>query len=124
MTEGSLRNGMLLRLGATALLSLPFWHAPALVAWHGQGLAQALFSSSLACWRNRGAFAIYGLAWVGVVLAFGLVAGVSMSLLGAPQLVSAIAVPAGLIFTTVFYVSLYFTYQGCFGDDEKDTAPV
>jgi hypothetical protein len=26
------------------------------------------------------------------------------------------AVPAGLVFSTVFYVSLLFTYQGCFGE--------
>ena len=46
-----------------ALLSVPFWHAPALVHWGGQGVAQALFSSTLALWRNKAAFALNGLLW-------------------------------------------------------------
>ena len=51
------------------LLSVPFWHAPALVHWGGQGVAQALFSSTLAVWRCKGAFFTYSLAWVGVIAA-------------------------------------------------------
>lgn len=117
LAEPGLRNGLLLRLGGTALLSVPFWHAPALVWWQGQGVAQALFSSTLACWRNRGAFLVYGLAWTLTIVVFGVLAGGLFALLGMPGLVSLAAVPAGLMFSTAFYVSLLFTYQGCFGDD-------
>ena len=60
-------QALALGLGLAALLSVPFWHAPALVWWHGQGLAQSLFSSTLACWRNKGAFTIFGVAWMGVL---------------------------------------------------------
>ena len=63
LANPSLLWAMAWRLLATSLLSIPFWHAPALVWWQGQGVAKALFSSTLACWRNRGAFLIYGLAW-------------------------------------------------------------
>ena len=117
LAEPGLRNGLLLRLGGTALLSVPFWHAPALVWWQGQGVAQALFSSTLACWRNRGAFLVYGLAWTLTIVVFGVLAGGLFALLGMPGMVSLAAVPAGLMFSTAFYVSLLFTYQGCFGDD-------
>jgi hypothetical protein len=117
LADPGLRMGIALRMGGTTLLSLIFWHAPALVWWHGQGVAQALFSSTLACWRNRGAFTVYGLAWAGTVILFGLVAGALFALIGAPQLALLAAVPAGLMFSTVFYVSLLFTYQGCFGSD-------
>ena len=34
--------------------------------------------------------------------------------LGLRQLASLAAVPAGLMFSTVFYVSLYFTFADCF----------
>jgi len=117
LADPGLRQGLLLRVGATALLSIPFWHAPALVWWQGQGVGQSLFSSTLACWRNRGAFLIYGLAWSLTIVLFGILAGGLFALLGMPQLVAFAAVPAGLLFSTAFYVSLLFTYQGCFGED-------
>lgn len=115
LAEPGLRWALIWRLSATALLSIPFWHAPALVWWYRQGVAQSLFSSTLACWRNRGAFLVYGLAWFATMLVFGLVAGLVFALLGAPQLVPLAAIPAGLMFTTAFYVSLYFTFTDCFG---------
>ena len=37
------------------LLSIPFWHAPALVHWGAQSVGQALFSSTLAVWRSAAA---------------------------------------------------------------------
>ena len=122
LADGNLRLGLLLRLGGTALLSIPFWHAPALVWWQGQGVAQSLFSSTVACWRNRAAFAVYGLAWVVAIVAFSVVAGGVFVLIGAPQLVTLAAVPAGLMFSTAFYVSLLFTYQGCFSDRDEAAA--
>ena len=120
LDDSGLQQGLLLRLGGTALLSIPFWHAPALVWWQGQGIAQSLFSSTLACWRNRGAFLVYGLAWTVTIVVFSLVAGGLFALIGAPQLVALAAVPAGLMFSSVFYVSLLFTYQGCFGDSTDE----
>jgi len=120
--DNSLLQGLLLRVGGTALLSIPFWHAPALVWWQGQGIAQSLFSSTLACWRNRGAFLVYGLAWTVTIVVFAVVAGMLFALIGAPQLVTLAAVPAGLMFSTAFYVSLLFTYEGCFGDAEAEVA--
>jgi hypothetical protein len=119
LADPGLRQGLLLRVSATALLSIPFWHAPALVWWQGQGVGQSLFSSTLACWRNRSAFLLYGLAWSVTIVLFGILAGGLFALLGMPQLVAFAAVPAGLMFSTVFYVSLLFTYQGCFGEDTE-----
>ena len=106
--------GLFTRFGLAALLSVPFWHAPALVYWQGQGVGQALFSSTLAVWRCKGAFLMYSLAWVAVIAAFGAIVGLLFSLFDARQLAGVIAMPAGLMFSTVFYVSLLFTYEGCF----------
>lgn len=120
-----LHTGLMVRFGLSALLSIPFWHAPALVWWHGQGVPQALFSSTLACWRNKGAFLLYGLAWAATVGLFGIAAGTLFALLGAPQLIGLAAVPAGLMFSTAFYISLYYSFADCFAQsgDEPSIAP-
>jgi hypothetical protein len=101
-------------LGAV-LLSVPFWHAPALVLWGGQSMAQALFSSTLALWRTKGAMLAYGLGWLAVNAAFGIGVGSLFALLGQRELAGVLAIPAGLLFTCVFYVSLYFTFDDSFG---------
>jgi hypothetical protein len=112
--EARLQFGLIVRFGLAALLSVPFWHAPALVHWGTQGVAQSLFSSTLACWRNMGAFSVFGLVWLGVVLAFALLANLLALLLGQAQLVALLAMPASLILSTIFYASLYFSFADCF----------
>jgi hypothetical protein len=114
MSSPGFITGLWLRFGGTALLSIPFWFAPALIAWHNQGLSQALFSSTMALWRNKGAYTLCALGFLGVVLVFSLVTGVVFGALGLQAVVLASALPAGLIFTTVFYVSLYFGYRDTF----------
>jgi hypothetical protein len=96
-------------------LSVPFWHAPALVHWGGQSAGQALFSSALAVWRCKGAFMLYMLGWLGVILSFGLATAVLFGMLGQPQWAGVLGVPAGLVFSTVFYISLLFTFNDSFG---------
>jgi len=114
LADPQLQIGLLLRFGLASLLSLPFWHAPALVHWGGQGVAKALFFSTVACWRNMAAFAVYALAWAGVILLFGVVANVLAAVLQQAQLIALAAVPTGLLLSTVFYASLYFTFTDCF----------
>lgn len=121
--DARLQFGVLLRLALAALLSLPFWHAPALVHWGELGLAKALFFSTVACWRNLGAFTVYGLAWAGVLLVFGILANLLAAVTAQPQFIAFTAVPAGLLFSTVFYASLYFTVTDCFAVDSGPPAP-
>ena len=97
------------------LLSIPFWHAPALVHWGAQSVGQALFSSTLAVWRSKGAFFVYAMAWFGVIFGFGIAAALLFGLFGVGQLGSVLALPAGLMFSTVFYISLLFTFNDSFG---------
>lgn len=118
-----LASGMVLRFGLAGLIAVPFWHAPALVVWGAQGAAQSLFSSTLACWRNRGAFAVYMLAWVAIILLFATLGSLVFSLVGAPRLFAVAVVPMSLLFTTVFYVSLYFTFFDCFEASAASPAP-
>ncbi|MEO8058128.1 MAG: BPSS1780 family membrane protein [Burkholderiales bacterium] len=114
LADPRLAQGLMLRTGLTALLSLPFWHAPALVYWGGQGCAQSLFSSTLACWRNKGAFSVYSLTWVSAVMLFATLGSMVFGLLGQLPLFAVAATPFSLMLTTVFYASLYFTFADCF----------
>jgi hypothetical protein len=119
LADSRLAAGMLFRVALIAALSVPFWHAPMLVWWDGQGLAQSLFSSTLACWRNRGAFIVNMLVWAGIGIAFAVVASVLLALLGTPQLVAIVVPPVVLMFSVVFYISLYLMYADCFAAGEQ-----
>jgi len=122
MADPRLAQGIVVRFGGAALLALPYWHAAALVHWGGQGAAQALFSSTLALWRARGAFVVYLLGWLGVAAALGAGLTVLATLLQMPGLLGALVVPLGLVVSTVFYVSLWFCWRDSFRDD-ADMAP-
>ncbi len=110
--------GLLMRLAAMALLSLTFWHAPALVCWAGLNPAKAVFASIVACWRSRAAFALYGLTWFALLLVFILLAQLLFALIGRPQLMGQALMPAGLLFSTVLYASVYFSFVDSFESDE------
>ena len=117
LTNGTAAEGMLLRVAATTLLGLPFWHAPALVLWAGQSVAQALFSSTIALWRAKAAFLTFGVAWLGAMLA----ASVLLSVMGAVisgTFAVLLMVPLGLMLIGAFQTSMYPTYRDCFGAPE------
>jgi hypothetical protein len=116
-----LQLGLLLRLVFAGALSVPFWHAPALVHWGGQGWAKSLFFSSVALWRNKGAFAVYGLAWMALWLLLLAIVSVGVGLFG-PQRFTLVAMPLTLIFSTIFYASLWFTFADCFAPADAETS--
>jgi hypothetical protein len=115
--------GMAIRFGLAGLLSVPFWHAPALTHWAQQSWGKALFSSWMACWRNKAAFLVYSLTWMAVIVLFAVLSSVVLMALGQPRWVVLISLPAVLMFSTVFYASLYFTYVDCFSDGSTTTSP-
>jgi len=109
------REGALARVVLSALLSIPFWHAPALVQWGGQSPAQALFSSAMAVWRARGAFLLYSLGWCGALAAAGALSSLLLAVLGMSSMAALVMMPLALFFTTAFYASLYFCFVDSFG---------
>lgn len=113
------REGMLARALLSTLVSLPFWHAAALVHWGGQGVAQALFSSALSVWRARGAYTLYGLGWMAAAMAAGLLA-LGLVLLGAGVLLPVLVLPLSLLLTTAFYTSLYASFVDSFVVSSED----
>lgn len=112
--DPALTFGVSLRLLFTGLISIPFWHAPALIHWGGQGVLQALFSSSLGVWRNKGAFALSGLAWVGLTFGTVMVLTIVGLLIGLGNFLPYVLIPVGMALTTAFYCSMYFTFIDCF----------
>lgn len=120
MADPRLQLGLVLRLAFAGALSIPFWHAPALVHWGGLAWAKSLFFSSVALWRNKGAFGVYGVAWIALWMLLLAFISVGVGLFG-PQRFTLVATPLTLVFSTVFYASLWFTFADCFSSD--DAAP-
>lgn len=99
-------------------VALAFWHAPALVHWHGVTPVKSIFFSLVACWRNMGAMTLYGLAWAGVVLALSLLMSLVASLLiavsGAGTLGMAVMVGGSFLLSAAFLASAWFTFRDSF----------
>ncbi|MBK7615301.1 MAG: hypothetical protein KA375_04635 [Vitreoscilla sp.] len=123
MDAPGVRAGAFARVLFTALLSVPFWHAPALVVWGRQGPAQALFSSTLAVWRAKGAFLLYGLGWFVAMGGAGMLAAFLMAMLGLGALSFLLLMPLALFFTTAFYASLYYCFADSFVQDDAVVIP-
>lgn len=106
-------------------LSVPFWHAPALVTWGGQSVWQALFSSTLSLWRAKGAYLIYALTWMAASVVSSLLIGLLAGALGARSAVVLLVPALALMLSTAFYVSLWFSFVDCFGspDETESAAP-
>ncbi len=102
---------------ATALyipLSMMFWHAPALVHWHGVPPVKSMFFSAVACWRNLGAFAVYLLAWAGVFVAGATIILTISGAIGGNDLTGAVLMPGALLMAAMFFTSVYFSVKDCF----------
>lgn len=104
-------------------LSMMFWHAPALLHWHGVPPVKSLFFSLVACWRNLGAFSVYTLAWMGVFLSAGMVMLFVISLVGEQSLAETVITPVALLMAAMFFTSVYFSVRDCFGEMEPAPAP-
>ncbi|KQP22999.1 BPSS1780 family membrane protein [Pseudorhodoferax sp. Leaf267] len=119
--EGGANEQVSAALLLTLLLHLPvflmFWHAPALVHWHGVSPVKSLFFSVVACLRNAGAFLVYGLAWGGLVMVLGMVIAVFASLLGSAQAASTIMMPFAFLMAAMMSTSIFFTFRDCFVAD-------
>lgn len=106
-------------MGLYLPLALVFWHAPALVHWHGVQPAKSLFFSALACWSNKGALLVYGMAWMAVFMAGGITLSVLMALVGSAELGSLLVLPSVLLMASMFFTSTYFTFRDSFVADES-----
>ena len=106
-------------------LSMLFWHAPGLVHWHNVPPVKALFFSIVACWRNFGAFTVYGLSWLGVFLAAGLAMSLLVTLLAAvgigASMAGGIMVATAMMLAAMFFTSVVFTFRDSFAPPDTQT---
>lgn len=121
---------MWLSMLAYVPLSTLFWHAPALVHWHGIAPVKAMFFSAVACWRNVGAFALYGLGWMGALFIFSTVLGMVTVAITAVLGQASAFVMVGMVgvmlicsvlAAAVFLTSIVFTFRDCFGPPDGNT---
>jgi hypothetical protein len=113
MQEPDFQAAMWVFIGLHLPLSLLFWHAPALVHWHGLPPLKSLFFSLVACLRNFRAFVVFGLTWLALLILAVASVTLAGALLGNP-LVSNILFPLLLLMTAMFFTSLYFTFRATF----------
>lgn len=95
-------------------LFLMFWHAPALVHWHGVTPVKSLFFSLVACFRNFGAFMVYGIGWLLMFLAVGTAFGLLGGLIGGQSMARAVMMPVALVMAAMFSTSMFFTFRDSF----------
>jgi hypothetical protein len=100
-----------------------FWHAPALVHWHGVSPVKSLFFSAVAILRNIGALLVYGVAWTLVFLLVGFVVSTLGMMLGGLAVARSIMMPTVLLLVAMFTTSLYFTFRDSFRADDDEKAP-
>lgn len=117
--SAAFQGALLLRMALYLPVALAFWHAPALVHWHGVPPVKSLFFSVVTCLRNFGAMAVFGLVWLAVLLAaslaLSLVASVAMAAAGG--LGVAVMVGGSFVLTAMFLASTWFSFRDCFQAD-------
>ncbi|MBU3608509.1 BPSS1780 family membrane protein [Polynucleobacter nymphae] len=124
MTPETLRQ-IYLVLFFGAILYIPvamlMWFSPVLVAWADMPVAQALFSSFLACWANKAAFFLYLAIWSVFLIAIPLMLGMLFDAIDLGQAASFIIAPISMGGLTLMHCSFYATWKACF--TEGDVIP-
>ena len=110
---------LLLLLGAILYIpvAMLMWFSPVLIAWADMSIAQALFSSFLACWNNKAAFFIYLSIWGAILIAIPLTVGMILDAIDLGQVASFIIAPISMAGLTVMHCSFYATWKACFTED-------
>lgn len=111
------QNAMWLSLLLYMPLSAVFWHAPALVHWHGVPAIKSLFFSTVACLSNWRAFMVFGLLWSFIFLLTALVITLIAGLTGDSEFASLALLPAMLMLAAMFFCSTYYSFRDSFVSD-------
>lgn len=102
-------------------VAMLMWFSPLLVAWSDMSVAQALFSSAIACWTNRGAFFLYVAIWGSILIAIPLMIGSIFDAMDLGQAASYIIAPISMAGLTVMHCSFFATWKACFAEKESAT---
>ncbi len=102
-------------------VAMLMWYAPMLVAWHRLPVGKALFFSIVAVWRNRGAFAVYGVAWLAIWIALSFVVTLIAVVLHLVNFAAIAMAPLVMVLLTWMYCSVYATYDAVFVSLDEPT---
>ncbi|MGH8746326.1 MAG: BPSS1780 family membrane protein [Burkholderiales bacterium] len=114
---------MMVAMAIYGPVMMMFWYAPVLVAWHGVGVAKALFFSFLACLLNWRAFLAYGAVAIlitAVAPSFALSALLLLTDGKLPGSLESFVYPLMLIMLPTLLASFYVSYRDVFGAPEAD----
>lgn len=114
LSNSRFQGAALTAMALSIPLSMMFWHAPALVHWHGISPAKSLFFSLVACWRNFGAFTVYSLVWMATFMGTGLVVATIAGMVGGTTLLKVLLPPYFMLMMAMVFASMYFTFRDCF----------
>jgi hypothetical protein len=124
VSQGDFQMAMWCAVALYLPLSLMFWHAPALVHWHGISPVKSLFFSFMACYKNFGALTVFGLAWMAAFMASVVVVTLMSVLIGNPTVATIAMFPLALVMVAVFFTSIYFTFRDSFVASPGEDSPV
>ena len=110
----------LVALACYVPVAILFWFSPVLTVWHDVPPVKAMFFSLVTCWRNRGAFIVYGVLWFATAIVVSTAVSILMNAIGARDYAFAVLFPASITLTTMLYCSFYATYRGCYGIQEPN----
>ena len=124
--EPEFQSAMWLSMCLYLPLSLAFWHAPALIHWHGISPVKSLFFSFVGCIRNIGAYFVFGVCWVGVFIATGMVLAIVTGILAAliGSIAGGLMVATALALAAVFFTSIVFSFRDSFSPPDSDPSPI
>jgi hypothetical protein len=100
-------------------IQMAFWFAPLFVAWHQASATQSLFYSFVSVWRNKAAFAVYGLCWFGIAIAFALFTQSLATLIGPGPLGNLVIFPLLVLFLGAVMASMWATYRDVVRQDAE-----
>ena len=99
-------------------VAMVMWFSPVLIAWADMSVAQALFSSCLACWTNKAAFFYYLSIWSVILIAIPLMVGMIFDAIGLGEVATFVIAPISMAGLTIMHCSFYATWKACFAEDE------
>ena len=115
--QGDFQRAIWLALLLYIPFSSLFWHASALVHWHGIGIAKSMFFSSVACFSNWRAFVIYSMTWISVFALMAVLLGLLSSGTDDADWVGELMLPFLLVLGSMFFTSAFFSFRDSFSND-------
>jgi hypothetical protein len=122
MDNPDFQNALMIGFALYGLLSILFWHAPGLVHWYGVSPVKAVFFSVIACMRNLGAYLMYGLTWLALLMGASVVLGGLLGAFGLQSLGRPVIMAFGLSMAAMLSTSVYFTFRDSFVHPQESPA--